>query len=874
MIPARDRLTKLYVYDTEADMLDDLNRTEYTSGVVDGSQRFEHTFFNAFPSFGEANAAMYQCDISGTGDLTEKYIRVKYSYYATASASTRTDRWLFAGKVDKCTYDRYKTVRSLTAYDKLYELRSVDISAWWTTYWASQSTDKTYAQFVVDMCSAFGVTTDWQNLTDASGTIVYATAKNLRLAGCSFVEMLRYIGQLTRYSWFILANGKLGRSYLHNNIWQRNIDDAIDTSTTEYGDEPLPAYASVMAYDGADVIYTYGSGSPTWTIRDNPLLKGKTTSQIATELDSLRSKLAVTAGYYPLTADMIVSSPDDLNIGYDNLLNVKTTDGTLTRKHVIAGIRLWGPQLINQQIICPHEMERGDSLSPSMSAALSEIQKMGIEMTYKVNADGVIEAVNAEASDSVKIQARAININGAISANGNTKINTDGTLEAVNGKFSGELTSQTGIIGGFNLANNKIFKRSGATPQEAQYYNGVEIVSDYEPYIAVGGRTGRLTPQGEVEVVQIAQNRFGVFVERGYDDGGDAGGDFYPEYSTQLDGKYISITGGNNETYIDPTSLYIADRDILRTHQSLVGGYGTQIVANKDLNTTEFLEVRRFFCPQNVTVATLTNCPTGDAFMMEVFAPISATIDDESASSGSRYRVRIIMTWQGRIFVQNCYFGSSGWVYGGWRKVLDSLAEEGNSAFWMKAQVGRQTSIDNLTRTYSDSRVHMRMDIVSSSLSSSPFDGDGYVLTFFWDSEGMWDTQVFFPNGGGTPSIRKRRNNTSWDAAIKFVTTAVEKNAYSNTSIKRGECIARKQGNVVSINCAGDAVSIPAATVTDYVTIASKYAPSEIMYVNLANNPAQGKFAVINPNGKVQLYSSVAISSATNFAFHVTYIVD
>ena len=668
MIPARDRLTKLYVYDTEADMLDDLNGTEYTSGVVDGSQRFEHTFFNAFPSFGEANAAMYQCDISGTGDLTGKYIRVKYSYYATASASTRTDRWLFAGKVDKCTYDRYKTVRSLTAYDKLYELRSVDISAWWTTYWASQSTDKTYAQFVVDMCSAFGVTTDWQNLTDASGTIVYATAKNLRLAGCSFVEMLRYIGQLTRYSWFILANGKLGRSYLHNNIWQRNIDDAIDTSTTEYGDEPLPAYASVMAYDGADVIYTYGSGSPTWTIRDNPLLKGKTTSQIATELDSLRSKLAVTAGYYPLTADMIVSSPDDLNIGYDNLLNVKTTDGTLTRKHVIAGIRLWGPQLINQQIICPHEMEQGDSLSPSMSAALSEIQKMGVEMTYKVNADNVIEAVNLEASDTVKIQARALDINGAISANGNTKINTDGTLEAVNGKFSGQLTSQTGTIGGFNLANNKIYKRSGATPAEAQYHNGVEIISDYEPAIAIGGRTGGLTPQGETEVVQILQNRFGISVERGYDNGGDAGGAFVAENMTQITGAYISMDDGDNETFIDPTSLVIADRDILRTHQSLVGGYGTEITANKDLNTTEFLSVRRFLCQYDSNAGTLVNCPTRYAFMMDVFAPIDSNLDNSS------YIVREIRTRYGDKYVQYVT-GSTTKTYSKWVMQLSNASD-------------------------------------------------------------------------------------------------------------------------------------------------------------------------------------------------------
>lgn len=250
-------------------------------------------------------------------------------------------------------------------------------------------------------------------------------------------------------------------------------------------------------------------------------------------------------------------------------------------------------------------------------------------------------------------------------------------------------------------------------------------------------------------------------------------GDYRASVRASSAGGFLEVVDQNtgNSSVLSLSELTVNDRDILRTHQSLVGGYGTQITANKDLNTNEFLKVGRYYCGQNVTVATLSNCPTGNAFMMDVFAPISSSFDDES-SGGSRYRVRVLMHFFGGIYVQYAYAGSSSgstWTYGAWMMITTATTGEENSAYWMKAQGYRPSSLDNLTRTYANSRVHMRLDIVSSSVSNSPFDGDGYLLTFFWDSDGLWDTQVFFPNGGGTPAIRKRRNNSTWGAAAKFV---------------------------------------------------------------------------------------------------------
>ena len=67
----------------------------------------------------------------------------------------------------------------------------------------------------------------------------------------------------------------------------------------------------------------------------------------------------------------------------------------------------------------------------------------------------VIESINV-GGGGVTIDASRINLNGAISANGNVQITTDGKLIAVNGEFTGKITATSGIIGGFKIGSNMI----------------------------------------------------------------------------------------------------------------------------------------------------------------------------------------------------------------------------------------------------------------------------------------------------------------------------------------------------------------------------------------------------------------------------------
>ena len=88
---------------------------------------------------------------------------------------------------------------------------------------------------------------------------------------------------------------------------------------------------------------------------------------------------------------------------------------------------------------------------------------------------------------------------------------------------------------------------------------------------------------------------------------------------------------------------------------------------------------------------------------------------------------------------------------------------------WLEASQGRLADI-NFSHMYANDKVHMRLDIASSTLVSNPFSNDGYVLTFMWDNSGAYDTQIYIPDGAsGVPKMRKRLNST-WGNPVTFLT--------------------------------------------------------------------------------------------------------
>jgi len=99
--------------------------------------------------------------------------------------------------------------------------------------------------------------------------------------------------------------------------------------------------------------------------------------------------------------------------------------------------------------------------------------------------------------------------------------------------------------------------------------------------------------------------------------------------------------------------------------------HGTTISENVDLNTVDYLKVGTYSCRTSVIAATLTNCPTSSAFMMQVISPTSTTIDNENVTNTSVYRVRKILDLNGDEYKQYVRKanGSSTYTYSGWKKI-------------------------------------------------------------------------------------------------------------------------------------------------------------------------------------------------------------
>ena len=79
--------------------------------------------------------------------------------------------------------------------------------------------------------------------------------------------------------------------------------------------------------------------------------------------------------------------------------------------------------------------------------------------------------------------------------------------------------------------------------------------------------------------------------------------------------------------------------------------------------------------------------------------------------------------------------------------------------------VNARPSTINLSPTSEKEYGSIRYDIGGSSTSGMPSQ-DGFVVTFYWDNAGRWDTQLYLPNNDApttaTPKYRCKANNSDW----------------------------------------------------------------------------------------------------------------
>lgn len=115
------------------------------------------------------------------------------------------------------------------------------------------------------------------------------------------------------------------------------------------------------------------------------------------------------------------------------------------------------------------------------------------------------------------------------------------------------------------------------------------------------------------------------------------------------------------------------DQNLSRAYRSLIASYGWRIPDNSNLNTPSLMKVGRHISGGNSSVATLTNCPTSNAFSMEVFLALGSNLDDETTGTWI-YRTRRIVDYKGNEYIQYASVGSTpnSWTYGKWYKISTS----------------------------------------------------------------------------------------------------------------------------------------------------------------------------------------------------------
>lgn len=90
-----------------------------------------------------------------------------------------------------------------------------------------------------------------------------------------------------------------------------------------------------------------------------------------------------------------------------------------------------------------------------INTAEASIKVNADEIKLKVNKNGIVSAIN-QTSESIKIQASKISLEGLTTINNLFKVNTDGSIEATNAVISGKITASTGTIGGWRITSDAL----------------------------------------------------------------------------------------------------------------------------------------------------------------------------------------------------------------------------------------------------------------------------------------------------------------------------------------------------------------------------------------------------------------------------------
>lgn len=610
----------------------------------------------------------------------------------------------------------------------------------------------------------------------------------------TYRDILRYIAEITGTIAYISYDGKLMLGWYGDTA---TFSIALSNRKSGSVDEESTTITSVSIVMGDDMV-TSGTGAKI-VVRDNPLvaIASSTPQQLC---DALYNHVN---GYTYTTFDAVVLAAPQLfpldaatftdNEGNDHFVCCTDWLYTLNCDTKIAGKggkKAYGRGYsLAEAVFTAANIATGavtaEKINVQDLAALRATiagWRMSYDSLYKDIAIGTYTyRVQLHAPTTPTASTQAISVSRRLTANPNDpweyvseimyngRINTK-DIVATDGTFTGTINTNNGFIGGWEITNEQIRR-----PNSIVDYDEFSIDSSGE--IRITHPTGGSYHSYE-EALQttirdgVVQAAHGGIVHGAVFAGFDfatMSGDGIEVHNQDYE---IGVPGGL-QSRLGYEELVVKNRDILRTHRSLVGGYATSIPANADLNNIAYLSVGRYICASDATAASLSNSPAEYAFFMEVLAPISDTIDNESTGTGV-YRIQKITRFDGVEYTRKANSGSTAgtFTFEPWYRKHDARVSEENSAYWMKTQTSRPSSLD-FTHIGTDSRGHMRLDLSTSAQTGgvNAVFGEGYVQTFMWDTNAKWDAQFYIPDDDGkSPAFRTyNASSNTWSEVKRCV---------------------------------------------------------------------------------------------------------
>ena len=375
------------------------------------------------------------------------------------------------------------------------------------------------------------------------------------------------------------------------------------------------------------------------------------------------------------------------------------------------------------------------------------------------------------------------------------------------------------------------------------------------------------------------------------------------------EGNFISM-GAKVDSSLSTSSANPVQNQVVTTKINELDRYyrslvpvGTAITAEgTDLNTITYLKVGKYYCSADRTVQTFVNCPTSNAFMMEVFSPLSTTIDNESTSQWV-YRVRILTTYMGKMYIQRASSGSTAgnFTYGAWEEFAYSSGIGNATLTIQKNGTNVQTFSANAT---SNATANITVPTKVSDLTNT---SGGFITYCTCTSAATATTKAATVDSGDSNWVLRKGTivgvkytNTNTASATKLnVGGTGDKSVYYNTAVYTGTSTivwgnanrfvfymydgtnwvwisdGRHDGNdntYTTAYCSTAAgTAAKAATMTGYVLTANRY--TVITFTN-ANTAASALTLNINGKGAKPLYINGAASSSTNYTLPAgSYII-